>query len=72
MQERKPEGSSIPLELSEREIECMKACVEKIFISERLLKSYIPRKFAKLSFKDIEKRLDNPTDSYGTYFEHQV
>lgn len=42
-----------------------------MFVSERLLKTYIPKKFSRLSFKDIEARLNNPTDSYGTYFKHE-
>lgn len=58
------------MELNEGELNCLQTCVEKLYVSERLLKSYIPRKFSRLSFKDVEERLDNPTDSYGTYFEH--
>lgn len=67
-----PQGSEIPMELLPQELQCLQTCVEKVFVSERLLKAYIPKKFSRLSHKDIEKRLDNPTDSYGTYFEHQV
>lgn len=40
----------------------MQNCVEKLFVSERLLKTQIPKKFARLSFKDVEHRLNNPTD----------
>ena len=39
-----------------------------MFVSERLLKSQIPRKFSRLSMRDVEQRLNNPTDSYGVYF----
>ena len=46
----------------------MQNCVEKMYVTERLLKSQIPRKFSRLSTKDVEQRLNNPTDSYGVYF----
>jgi hypothetical protein len=39
-----------------------------MYVSERLVKSQIPRKFSRLSMKDVEHRLNNPTDSYGVYF----
>jgi hypothetical protein len=42
--------------------------VEKMFVSERLLKLQIPKRFARMSFKAVEERLNNPTDSHGTYF----
>eukprot|EP00347_Sterkiella_histriomuscorum_P002694 403367167 len=54
--------------LSGREQECVSNCIEKMFISEKLLKTYLPQKFAKITQKDIEHRLNNPTDSYGKYF----
>lgn len=59
------------MDLSPQEEACLQGCVEKMFVSERLLKSYIPRKFSRLSFKDVEERLNNPTDSFDPYFEHQ-
>lgn len=58
------------MELHEHEQSCLEACVKKMYLSERLLKSYIPRKFNQLPFKEIEHRLDNPTDPHGPYFEH--
>jgi hypothetical protein len=51
--------------LSEGETTCLQNCVEKMYVSERLVKNYIPSKFSKLSFKNVEDRLNNPTDSYG-------
>lgn len=62
--------SPIPLDLSEGESKCLQNCVEKVFVSERLLKGYLPSRFSKLSFKAVEDRLNNPTDSHGQYFQH--
>lgn len=41
-----------------------------MYVSERLLKTQIPRKFSRLTMKDVEERVNNPTDSYGVYFYH--
>lgn len=56
--------------LNEKENECLSNCVEKLYITERLLKKYLPSKFSNLKEKDVQERLDNPTDSYGKYFTH--
>ena len=56
--------------LDEKEDKCLNNCVEKLYVTEKLLKTYVPTKFSRLTQRDIEHRLNNPTDSYGTYFTH--
>lgn len=53
-----------------KELECLDNCVEKLFVTEKLLKGYMVTKFSKLTEKEIVSRLNNPTDSYGKYFTH--
>jgi hypothetical protein len=56
--------------LNEEELKCIDNCTEKLFITERILKGYLPHRFSKVTMRDIEERLNKPTDSYGTYFTH--
>jgi hypothetical protein len=56
---------------SEKEATCSDNCIKKTFSSDRLLKSYIPfrlKQGGELTEKNLEKRLNNPTDAYGPYF----
>lgn len=63
------EGNRVAI-LSGLEEECLNNCMEKMFITEKILKTYLPKKFSKITQKEIKHRLDNPTDSYGKYFTH--
>ena len=56
---------------SETESFCIDNCVRKMFGSEKMLRAYIPfriKQTGNLSMKEIERRLNNPSDSYGPYF----
>jgi hypothetical protein len=56
---------------SETESLCIDNCVRKIFGSEKMIRAYIPlriKQTGNLSMKEVERRLNNPSDSYGHYF----
>ena len=56
---------------SEKESECVDNCIKKVFGTERVLKAYIPqrmRQAGNLSMTELERRTNNPSDSYGPYF----
>ena len=52
---------------TETEGKCIDNCVLKMFKSERILRSIVPFRLGSGNFTQelIEKRLNNPTDSYG-------
>jgi len=60
---------------TDTETTCVDNCIQKVFDTEKVLRRYLPFKMTKaneranLTVKEMEKRLNNPTDAYGPYFE---
>jgi hypothetical protein len=54
------------------EIKCVNICAQKMFQSEKILRTHMPYRLQSskqdLSETEVAKRLNNPTDSYGPYF----
>ena len=45
--------------------------MRKLFGTEKMINAYVPfrmRQTGNLTVREIENRLNNPTDGYGTYF----
>jgi hypothetical protein len=69
------EMKTIPSEnetlFSKSEATCIDNCANKVFGSDKVLRAYLPLRLKQaggLSMKEIEKRMNNPTDEYGPYF----
>ena len=59
---------------TELEAQCVDNCVRKIFASTKVLRAYLPLRLkeGKITEREIERRLNNPTDSYGVYFDRKA
>jgi hypothetical protein len=56
---------------TETEAQCVENCTSKLYGSDKLLKSYLParvRQSGNMTLKELERRLENPTDVTGPYF----
>jgi len=58
----------------EEEGNCIDNCTKKLFTSDKILKSYLTlvlKQTGPMTMRTIENRLNNPTDSYGPYFQYK-
>ena len=55
---------------NERESTCVDNCAYKVFATDKVMRAYLPTRFAelKLNQKELENRLNNPNEEHGPYF----
>ena len=53
----------------------MDNCVKKLFGSDKVMQAYLPmrlRQAGGLTMREVENRMNNPTEEYGLYFTPKI